>query len=41
MANLKHMFKKTAALFGDREDEDQKGQNPSCGGTVDEMSQMR
>ena len=29
MANLKHMFKKTAALFGDREDEDQKGQNPS------------
>ena len=24
MANLKHMFKKTAALFGDREDEDRR-----------------
>jgi acetyl-CoA carboxylase carboxyl transferase alpha subunit/acetyl-CoA carboxylase carboxyl transferase beta subunit len=29
MAKLKHMFKKTAALFGDREEEVQKQQEPS------------
>lgn len=29
MAKLKHMFKKTTALFGDREEEGQKGQEPS------------